>query len=176
MAHGYDAASIARIAQRAGISKGNVYVHFASKEAIFETLLLQLLGRAGTDWDEMFGGAATAEEFVDGFIDHAYAGLTPESVAVMRLLITDIHRVPALAHRWNESLRADRDARQRVLDSLVARGVLRRGPMTDCFYLAAAPIVFISVMQMVMPLDEPLIDPELIKRTHRSLMIANLAP
>jgi TetR/AcrR family transcriptional regulator, acrAB operon repressor len=41
--HGYGATSVRDIAEAAGISTGNVYHHFPDKEAIFKTLLDELL-------------------------------------------------------------------------------------------------------------------------------------
>lgn len=176
VARGYEAASVSNIAKEAGMSKGNVYVHFPSKEALFEALLLRLLGRAGTDWHEMFKGVSTAKEFVDTFIDHAYQGVTADSVAVMRLMISEIHRVPALQDRWNASLLRDSEARQKVLNDLVERGVLRQGPLTNCFYIASSPIVFISVMKMVMPSETPLVDPDVMRSEHHAMLLECLAP
>jgi len=39
-AHGYEAASVAQIADQAGLSKGALYVHFDTKEALFRDILL----------------------------------------------------------------------------------------------------------------------------------------
>ena len=44
-AHGYDAASVAQIAQEAGIAKGALYVHFDNKEALLRTILLDHVQR-----------------------------------------------------------------------------------------------------------------------------------
>ncbi len=38
--YGYDKTSVEEIAQAAGVSKGAIYLHFKSKEALFEALLL----------------------------------------------------------------------------------------------------------------------------------------
>ncbi len=39
--YGYDKTSVEEIAQAAGVSKGAIYLHFKSKEALFEALLLR---------------------------------------------------------------------------------------------------------------------------------------
>lgn len=44
-AHGYEGATIARIAERAGVSVGSVYQYFGTKDAIFEALTDELLAR-----------------------------------------------------------------------------------------------------------------------------------
>ncbi|HSP16938.1 MAG TPA: TetR/AcrR family transcriptional regulator [Thermoanaerobaculia bacterium] len=46
--HGYRATSVRDIAEGAGISTGNVYHHFPDKEAIFKTLLDELLNLTNT--------------------------------------------------------------------------------------------------------------------------------
>ena len=40
---GFTAASISKIASRVGTSKANLYVHFANKDEIFETLVREVL-------------------------------------------------------------------------------------------------------------------------------------
>jgi AcrR family transcriptional regulator len=49
---GYGAASVDEIARRAGSSKGGVYFHFANKQAIFESLIAELVGMLATDVQE----------------------------------------------------------------------------------------------------------------------------
>ncbi len=44
-AHGYELASVAQIADAAGLSKGALYVHFESKEALFRELLVDHVKR-----------------------------------------------------------------------------------------------------------------------------------
>lgn len=47
---GYDKTSVADIAKRAGISKGAIYLHFKSKDKLFETLLMTKMGRFSYAW------------------------------------------------------------------------------------------------------------------------------
>ena len=50
---GYDKTSVADIAKQAGISKGAIYLHFKSKDALFETLLMSKMGRFSYAWMEI---------------------------------------------------------------------------------------------------------------------------
>lgn len=43
--HGYEGATIARIAERAGVSVGSVYQYFGTKSAVFDALSEELLAR-----------------------------------------------------------------------------------------------------------------------------------
>jgi TetR/AcrR family acrAB operon transcriptional repressor len=50
MRYGFDKTSVADIAREAGISKGAIYLHFASKEALFEALLLREMQSYSAEW------------------------------------------------------------------------------------------------------------------------------
>ena len=43
--YGYDKTTVDEIAREAGVSKGAIYLHFKSKEDLFEALLLREIGR-----------------------------------------------------------------------------------------------------------------------------------
>ena len=47
---GYDKTTVSDIARQAGISKGAVYLHWASKEALFEALLWHEIQRYAGQW------------------------------------------------------------------------------------------------------------------------------
>ena len=72
--HSYGEVTMAEVAELAGVAKGSVYRHFASKEALFTAAIEQVLARTATEFAatvERLGGAAgvasvperTAEEF-----------------------------------------------------------------------------------------------------------------
>ena len=48
--YGYDKTSVSDIAKAAGISKGAIYLHFTSKEALFEALLYREFQRYADSW------------------------------------------------------------------------------------------------------------------------------
>jgi TetR/AcrR family acrAB operon transcriptional repressor len=49
---GFDKTTVEEIARGAGISKGAIYLHFRSKDALFEVLLAREMGRYGERWQE----------------------------------------------------------------------------------------------------------------------------
>ncbi|MGJ3240387.1 MAG: TetR/AcrR family transcriptional regulator [Anaerolineae bacterium] len=51
--YGYDKTTVSDIAREAGISKGAIYLHFDSKDALFEALLQQELRAYSTRWLEL---------------------------------------------------------------------------------------------------------------------------
>ncbi len=50
--YGYDKTTVSDIARQAGVSKGAIYLHFPSKDALFEALLVRELQAYGAVWIE----------------------------------------------------------------------------------------------------------------------------
>ncbi len=173
---GFTAASIAKIAQRAGTSKANLYVHFSNKDEIFETLLKHVLapshGKLLPSQQEQ-----SLSTSIDTFIENIYGGLTPQVIAIIRLLISESHRIPDLIQRWHEEtiLPARIEQQQRITES-VARGQMRSSPLTDYFNFAMTPVVYVIVSQIVF--NKQIADNELrtIKETHRKILQLLLMP
>ena len=173
--HGFAGTRIEDIAHRAGLSKSGVYAHYASKEEIFEALL----DRAFAPLDVVpppDGTPRSIEAFVERFIATSYARLSDASmVAMVRLMIAESVRIPELIRRWhNEILTPFHDAQTRVLRDAVARGLLRRSPLTDDFSLAYAPILYAIVKDMVLPDGVPGISVSSLRDAHRDMMLALL--
>lgn len=51
--YGYDKTTVSDIAREAGVSKGAIYLHFDSKETLFEALLEREIWRYGSIWLEL---------------------------------------------------------------------------------------------------------------------------
>ncbi|MFJ4142717.1 TetR/AcrR family transcriptional regulator [Pseudomonas sp. NPDC089734] len=170
---GFTAASISKIASRAGISKANVYVHFASKDDMFETLLDQLMTRSRTNWSQL-QDVASVDELVERLIDFAYGGLTDDTIAITRLLITEGHRMPHLLEKWMiGQAKADRQA---LIEGYVEKGMVKPSPLTEHFSFVMAPVVYATVAQMVLGRDKAAGEVEAIKETHRKLLTLLLTP
>ncbi|MDH5823544.1 helix-turn-helix domain containing protein [Luteimonas sp. RD2P54] len=167
---GFAATSIAMIAERVGISKGNVYVHFSSKNEIFETLLesLSSVGKAQGNWSRL-ETAQDVPAFIDNLIDASYASLTPEALAVLRMTIAEGHRVPGILAKWQEANLSGRANRQAAIDEQVAAGRMKRGPLTDHFHFAMTPVVYAAVARLVFG-EAAAEDVDRMKETHRKLL------
>jgi TetR/AcrR family acrAB operon transcriptional repressor len=50
---GYDKTTVDDIARQAGVSKGAIYLHFSSKDALFEALLIREVGRYAERWIDL---------------------------------------------------------------------------------------------------------------------------
>jgi AcrR family transcriptional regulator len=88
--YGYDKTTVDDIARLAGVSKGAVYLHFKSKEALFEALLLRESERV---MEDMF--ARIEADPVGGTLFYLYTHALRASVAnpLIRALTTQDRRV-----------------------------------------------------------------------------------
>ena len=103
--HGFTGARMEDIAHGAGLSKGGLYAHFSSKEAIFKALLDRTLHQI--DWQAMpqLATGASTRDMVEWIVDKLHeVVLSPSSVALVRLLISERERVPKRVNAWREEL------------------------------------------------------------------------
>ncbi len=134
LAEGYAATTIEAIARTCGIAKRTLYARFSGKPALFRAVLERLMGRwlsmAG-DWAE----AETLEAALDGAAARILAvGLTPEAVALNRLLIAESARFPELPRMMQQAGAGEGTARiAAVLDRAVVQGKL---PKQDTLFAA----------------------------------------
>ena len=167
---GFTAASIAKIADRAGMSKANLYVHFKSKDEIFETLLKDVLEPSKAAWQLPQPGQRI-EDMIDTFIDDRYRELTPQMLSIMRLLISESHRVPELIQRWHAAtMLPAHDEQQRLVDQYVASGRMEKTPLTDNFSFAMVPLLYAVVCRLIFPADLAQAECDKTKETHRQIL------
>jgi AcrR family transcriptional regulator len=120
---GYDGASVDRIAERAGLTKGAVYYHFGSKPAlfreVFERMEVELVerieGRATSVDDPLEGLILGCETFVDVIVD-------PE---LTRVILIDGPRVLGL-DAWREiDARLGQQSLREGIDACIAAGRMK---------------------------------------------------
>lgn len=101
---GFDAASMNEIARRAGVSKGTLYVYFASKEALFEALI----------WDEKREQAEQTcrADHADPDVAKVLRGvgerllermLRPSSIAHLRIVAAVAPKFPSIGQAFYEA-------------------------------------------------------------------------
>lgn len=173
---GYAAARMDDIALRSGLSKGGLYAHFASKDEVFEALLSQVLvaPKLGEPPAAALGDGALVDWLLDE-LDACFG--RPELRAVLRLLVAEAERVPAMVVRWHGAviepfLAAVGELLARHLGQLppaAAAPLLARAP-----WLALSPAVHALLMQLILP-GELLQPPQRLRQVHRELLLLLLA-
>lgn len=127
VADGYGLTSMSTIAARLGGSKGTLYNYFKSKEELFSAVVrrscVRLQGRlnaAAPDGELRTTLVCRAM----GILDHL---LSPEAIAIHRIVIGEGERFPELARLFYEAgPRIGFTNTAQLIETLMARGLLRK--------------------------------------------------
>lgn len=103
LAQGFDGASMGEIARAAGVSKGTLYVYFASKEELFAALVREQCGQTAEscfvlDPDEDVASALTA-------LSHRYirAMMQSANISTVRMVIGVAEKLPEIGRAYYAS-------------------------------------------------------------------------
>jgi AcrR family transcriptional regulator len=103
LGHGFGATSIEAVAKQAGISKRTFYHRFPGKERLFEAVVRRLIERWLPPFDtEMLSAPDLADALRHTAEYILRIALTPEALALHRLVIHEAQRFPGLARIMHE--------------------------------------------------------------------------
>ena len=124
LADGFGTTSIEAVAKRAGISKRTFYHRFNGKEALFEAVVRRMVQRWTPPIDAAMLEAPSLRDGLRRLAEHMLAvALTPEALALHRMLIAEAQRFPGLARIMHElAAGAGIERIARHLDEWLARG------------------------------------------------------
>jgi AcrR family transcriptional regulator len=104
LGHGFGATSIEAVAKRAGISKRTFYHRFPGKERLFEAVVRRLVERWMPPFDDAVLDAPTLDKALQRTAEHMLKiALTPEALALHRIIIAEARRFPSLARIMHEA-------------------------------------------------------------------------
>jgi AcrR family transcriptional regulator len=126
IAEGYGATSMSTIAARLGGSKGTLYNYFKSKEELFDAFVRRSCALLQGELDDSPGDGDVRDLLVrmaEDFLDHL---LSPEAIAIHRLVVGEGERFPELARLFYEAGPKIGNARHaQLFKRLMERGRLR---------------------------------------------------
>jgi TetR/AcrR family transcriptional regulator, mexJK operon transcriptional repressor len=103
LGHGFGSTSIEAVAKHAGISKRTFYHRFPGKERLFEAVVRRLMERWLPPFDTGLLSPANLSEALHGAAEYMLRiALTPEALALHRLVIHEAQRFPSLARIMHE--------------------------------------------------------------------------
>jgi AcrR family transcriptional regulator len=158
-ARGYAAARLEDMAQRAGVGKGTIYLHFRDKEALFQelvtTLLVPFITNIETAPPAGLPIRLVLERLVDLFVREIYG---TERRKLIRLIMTEGPRFPQLAEfHYNHVVKRAIAGMRALLDAAWRRGELRNDALVRFPQLVVAPglmaIVWSGLFDRFAPLD-----------------------
>lgn len=174
----YNAVSMERLAECAGLSKAGIYAHFKSKEEIFHALLerttKQICDFQGWLPDEDL----TLPELVDVYLDRLYATFSsPATMSIYRLLLAESARTPELVQRWhNEVAHGLKERAQLIIQRNIERGIIRPGVLTEHFFPLALAPALLWLSSSMLSRGNPSISLAQLRDAHRQLLLELMQP
>lgn len=172
---GFKSARMDDVARRCGLSKGGLYAHFRSKDALFEAILTRSL--APPDLAQIdLTGPLTVRQIAVWIVDRLHESLAhPRTTTTMRLLIAEGSRVPQLVKLWRSNVVEPHLAQlgevlRKSTPAGGAHSIVVREP-----WLVAAPALYVIVSQVIAGESED-IDQQRFRKAHVRMLCELLDP
>lgn len=157
--HGFDRANLNRIAQKAGISKGTIYLYYASKEALFlaaiEGHVSSIMSESEADLEAIDGSTRDLlTKLLRNIYDRFVHG---DAQALFRILLTEGDRMPNVIKSYHR-MTVERGAKllKMILTRGVERGEVRRSRVLETPQILIAPAIFLTVHNIMFQDAQPL--------------------
>lgn len=178
---GFAAARVEDIARRAGVSKGTLYLYFASKEAMLNALVEQSAGALALSVEQHVAQSAPEdpEAALRGLIRILITAMSsPKISAAPRLVLTEAHRFPELAIFYRSHvLDVMRRSMRALLTAAVARDTFRDVDFDAFVRLIAGPGLAHMALNNIFDLKpEKLTDPADLADAVADILLYGLKP
>jgi AcrR family transcriptional regulator len=145
---GFAATRTDEVAQRAGVSKGTLYLYYPSKEELFKAVVRQNLTSLIAEGHELvaqFEGSTS--ELLDCLLATWWArvGSTP-AAGIHKIIIAEVRNFPDLAQFYADEVIVPAD---RLFGSVLTRGIergeFRAVPLHEAVHALIAPMIFMAL-------------------------------
>ena len=143
---GYAATRSEEVARRAGVSKGTLFLYFASKEELFKAVVRENIVGRFAEWEEVFESHAGS---TPELLRHALmmwwerVGNSPAG-GISKLMMSEASNFPELAAFYQqEVIDPGRELIRRILQRGVDRGEFRPLDIEHAVYAVLAPMLFL---------------------------------
>jgi AcrR family transcriptional regulator len=175
--NGYAATTLDRIAERAGVTKGTIYVYFESKEHLFISMVRDITKATFDTVEAMFdtheGSTADLLRMQFSFI-YQHIVEDQRRREVVRMLIAEAPRFPELADRYyQEILQPCMERLTQAIRRGVDRGEIRNSSVTETPHVVIAPIALVDIWLMMFGDRQPL-DLKTYFNTHLDIVLNGL--
>jgi TetR/AcrR family transcriptional regulator len=145
---GYAATRVEEVAQRAGVSKGTLFLYFSSKEELFKAVVRENISGRFAEWgEELTTFEGSSEDLLRYCMTSWWerVGATKAS-GIPKLMMSEAGNFPELVQFFQkEVVQPGNDLIQRILQRGVARGELRAADPTYGLYSVLAPMIFLNM-------------------------------
>ena len=118
--HGFAAAKLDDIAHRAGVSKGTIYLYFASKEELFKAVVHDTIGAQLRNADLAPAPKTASEEIERALRAHWALATEPKFDGWFRILVSELPKHPDLLEFYNHEVI---DRAWAKFEDIITRGI-----------------------------------------------------
>jgi AcrR family transcriptional regulator len=158
--NGYATTTLDRIAERAGVTKGTIYVYFENKEHLFISMVREITKTTLDTVHEMFENhESSTAELLRAQFSFIYQHIVEDKRRreVVRMLIAEAPRFPELADRYHEEiLRPCLEMLRQAIKRGMDHGEFRKSSIVDSPQVIIAPIALVDLWMMMFDDRQPL--------------------
>ena len=158
--NGYASTALDQIAERAGVTKGTIYVYFENKEHLFISMVREITKTTLDTVHDMFEThEGSTAELLRAQFSFMYQHIVEDKRRreVVRMLIAEAPRFPELADRYHEEiLRPCLDMLRQAIQRGMDRGEIRKSAIVDFPQVVIAPIALVDLWMMMFDDRQPL--------------------
>jgi AcrR family transcriptional regulator len=173
--NGYAGTRVEEVAQRAGVSKGLLYLYFKTKEELFKSVVKNFVVPRLHELEATIESSElSAEEFLRGpFVRFACRISRSPVGKIVRLLIAEGPKHPDLLQfYWDNVVSRGIAAIDALLEKGIENGEFKRSPVTEQPLLFIMPVVFSVILRLLFAKQD--IDPDALIDTQIDLLVKQL--
>jgi AcrR family transcriptional regulator len=152
-ANGYAGARLDKVAERADVAKGTIYLYFPSKSQLFQAVVRQLICPIPEEFEVLVkDSSASACQLLGDLVSRQYTEVVTnrKALAILRLLIAESGKFPQLSKVYHrEVIEPGMRAIRLVLEKGIASGELHETKARDFPQILAAPAVLAIVWILI---------------------------
>lgn len=145
---GYAATRVEEVARRAGVSKGTLFLYFASKEDLFKAVVRENLSVRFPQWSIMLDGfPGTSAEMLRFAMREWWAQIgDTKASGITKLMISEASNFPELAMFYqHEVIEPGNALIRRILQRGVERGEFRPLDLQYAVHTVIAPMLYLII-------------------------------
>ncbi len=178
---GFAATRSEEVAQRAGVSKGTLYLYYPSKEELFKAVVRQKLSNLIAEGAELAGQFEGSSSELLALLVNIWwerVGNTP-AAGIHKVVMSEVGNFPELAQFYSDEVI---EPAERLFSGCVQRGVARGEfrpmPVNEVAHALMAPMIFMALYRFSLgacPLNRRHdVNPAIVLRTHLDLVLRGL--
>ena len=145
---GFAATRTEEVAQRAGVSKGTLYLYYPSKEELFKAVVRHNLSSLIAEGEELAGAFEGGSSDLLALLLHTWwerIGNTP-AAGIHKIVLAEVRNFPELAQFYTDEVIVPAD---RLFCGAVQRGIergeFRPMPLHEVAHALIAPVIFMAL-------------------------------